>query len=90
MRHRRIWRASAFWLTVSLVLSAAVPIGVSAVKPTTPKLGLHDEQLLSKARVEGRATVTILVAAKGGAANQAEAAITNAGGTIRYRDAALS
>lgn len=89
MRHRRIWRASAFWLTVSLVISAAVPITVSAVKPTEPKLGLHDEQLLSKARVEGRATVTILVAAKGGAARQAEAAITGAGGTIRYRDAAL-
>ena len=89
MRHRRIWRASAFWLTVSLVISAAVPITVSAVKPTEPKLGLHDEQLLSKARVEGRVTVTILVAAKGGAARQAEAAITSAGGTIRYRDAAL-
>lgn len=89
MRHRRIWRASAFWLTVSLVVSAAVPITVSAVKPTEPKLGLHDEQLLAKARVEGRATVTILVAAKGGAARQAEAAITSAGGTIRFRDAAL-
>ena len=39
--------------------------------------------------MEGRSTVTILVAAKGGAAKQAEAAVTNAGGTVRYRDAAL-
>ena len=66
-----------------------VPMAVSAAKPTVPKLGLHDEQLLAKARIEGRATVTILVAAKGAAAKQAEAAVTNAGGTVRYRDAAL-
>jgi subtilisin family serine protease len=88
-QHRRAGRGFALGTIVVLAISAMLPMAVSAVKPTDPRLGLHDEQLLAKARIEGRASVTILVAAKGGAAKGAEAAITNAGGTIRYRDAAL-
>ena len=87
--HRRAGRGFALGSIVALVISAMLPMTALAAKPTSPRLGQHDEQLLAKARIEGRETVTILLAAKGGAARQAEAAITNAGGTIRYRDAAL-
>jgi subtilisin family serine protease len=88
-QHRRAGRGFALGFMAVLVASLMLPMTALAAKPTQPRLGLHDEQLLAKARIEGRETVTILVAAKGGAARQAEAAITNAGGTIRYRDAAL-
>ena len=87
--HRRAGRGFALGFIVVLVVSAALPLTAWPQSRPSPRLGLHDEQLLAKARIEGRASVTILVAAKGGAAKGAEAAITNGGGTIRYRDAAL-
>ena len=87
--HQRAGRGFALGFIAVLVIAAMLPMTALAAKPTTVRLGLHDEQQLAKAIAEGRATVTILVAAKGGAARQAEAAITAAGGAIRYRDAAL-
>ena len=86
-QHRRAGRGFALGFIVVLVVSAMLPTMALAVDPTEPRLGLHDEQLLAKAEVEGRKTVTILVAAKGGAIAQAEAAIVAAGGKVRYRDA---
>ena len=84
-QHRRAGRGFALGSIVALVISAMLPVTALAAKPTTARLGLHDEQQLAKASAEGRATVTILVAARGGAARQAEAVITAAGGAIRYR-----
>ena len=63
MVHRRVWRVSAFWLTFALLMSALIPITVSAARPTEPKLGLNDEELLAQARADGESPVTILVAA---------------------------
>jgi len=87
--HRHAGRAFALGFIVVLVVSAMVPMTALAKKPTEPRLGLHDEQLLAKAEVEGRPRVTILVAARGGVEAQAEAAIVAAGGIVRYRDAEL-
>ena len=77
--HRRAGRGFALGFIAVLVVSAMLPMTALAAKPTQPRLGLHDEQLLAKARIEGRETVTILLAAKGGAARQAEAAVTECG-----------
>ena len=87
--HRRAGRGFALGFVAVLVVSAMLPMTALAEKPADTRLGLHDQQLLARATADGRATVTILVAAKGGAANQAAAAIEAAGGTVRYRDAAL-
>ena len=87
--HRSAVRVFALGFIVTLLLTAALPMAALAKRPEAASLGLHDEQLLSRAVAEGRAQVTILVAAKGGEANAAASAITAAGGTINYRDNAL-
>ncbi len=88
--HRRAGRGFALGFIVVLVVSAMLPMTVLAKKPApSTSLGQHDEQLLAEARSQGRATVTLLIAAKGGAMQGALAAVAAAGGTIRYQDAAL-
>ena len=86
-------RAFALGFSVMLVLAAALPLGVlakdGAAQAAAASLGPDDERLLSEAISAGRSEVTVLVAAKGGAARQAAQAITNAGGRIAYRDDAL-
>ena len=87
--HRSAGRILALGFVVTLLLSAALPMAALAKRPETASLGLHDEQLLSRAVADGAAQVTVLVAAKGNAANQAAAAIAALGGTVNYRDNAL-
>jgi hypothetical protein len=89
-RHRRVGRGFAIGLSVALVLSAIVPMAALADDPQgAPGLGFTNEKLLGEAIANGEDTVTVLIAAKGGAARQAEAAVTAAGGRVKYRDAAL-
>ena len=83
-QHRRAGRGFALGSIVALVISAMLPMTALAAKPTEARLGLHDEQELAKAIAEGRGAVTILVAAKGGAAQRAEA------GSPRRRHCSLS
>ncbi len=52
-------------------------------------LSKHDRALLAEARASGESSVIILVAAKGGAANDAIRQLEALGATIQYRDAAL-
>jgi subtilisin family serine protease len=88
--HRHAVRVLALGFTVALLMSAMLPAAALAKRPQAAEsLGQHDEQLLAEAVAEGRAQVTILVAARGGQANAAASAITAAGGTINYRDSAL-
>src|SRR5919106_1862751 len=87
--HRGAVRVVVLAFAAALVLSAMVPIATLAKRPQTASLGHHDEQLLSQAVAEGKANVTVLVAARGGAAQAAADAITALGGTINYRDSAL-
>ena len=53
------------------------------------RLGAHDDQLLAEARLAGQTTVTLLVAAKGGAARDAARQLEALGGIVRKQDAAL-
>ncbi len=87
--HRNAGRVLALGFVATLLLSAALPMAALAKRPQTASLGLHDEQLLSRAVADGATQVTVLVAAKGNAAKQAADAIAALGGTIYYRDNAL-
>ena len=80
---------------VLAAVSAFVVIAVSVAVPATGAnggdkgLGKRDRALLAKAKVEGKSSVIVLVAAKGGAANDAIRDLEALGATIQYRDAAL-
>jgi subtilisin family serine protease len=88
--HQRAGRGFALGFIIALVLSATLPMATLAKGPEAARgLGLHDEQLLGEAIADGRDEVTVLIAAKGGAARQAAQAIAAAGGQIQYRDDAL-
>ena len=71
------------------LLALMLPSAAAANEPATRALGAQDEKLLSEAIADGQSTVTVLIAAKGGAARQAAQAIAAVGGSIRYRDDAL-
>lgn len=79
-------RGFALGFIVVLVVSAMLPLSALAAKPASPRLGLNDEQLLSKAVASGQQTVTILIAARGGEARQAASAVAAVGGTVQYRE----
>ena len=77
------------------VLSAAIAVAVAVAVPAIGAngndkgLSKHDRALLAEAKAEGKTSVIVLVAAKGGAANDAIRALEGLGGTVQYRDAAL-
>jgi subtilisin family serine protease len=70
---------------------AAVAIAVPAIGANGNDKGLskHDRALLAQAKADGKSSVIVLVAAKGGAANDAIRQLEGLGATIQYRDAAL-
>ena len=76
---------------LSAMVAVAVAVAVPAIGANGNDKGLskHDRALLAEAKAEGKTSVIVLVAAKGGAANDAIRALEGLGGTIQYRDAAL-
>jgi len=85
-------RKHALALAALGLMALAAAIALPAVAQTSGQgkgLGKHDRALLAEARVEGRDSVVVLIAAKGGQARDAIAQIEALGGTVQYRDAAL-
>ena len=78
-------------LTTLVGGSLALPTAASAAGGSSPgsSLGAHDDELLAQARVAGKSTVTLLVAAKGGAHRDAVRQLEGLGGVVRKQDAAL-
>ena len=81
-------------LTAALVASLLmVPLGVShtasAGKPSDDGLSKDDHELLAIAAASGQSSVTLLIAAKGGAAKQVVNGVQALGGVVGYRDDAL-
>jgi subtilisin family serine protease len=81
-------------LTAALVASLLmVPLGVShtasAGKPSDDGLSKDDHELLAIAAANGQGSVTLLIAAKGGAAKQVVSGVQALGGVVGYRDDAL-
>jgi subtilisin family serine protease len=85
-------RRHAFALAaLSAMIAVAVAVAVPAIGANGNKKGLskHDRELLAQAKVDGKSTVVIMVAAKGGAFNDAIRGLEGLGATIGYRDSAL-
>jgi len=72
-----------------MALAAAIALPAVAQTAQGQGLGKHDRALLAEARAEGKSSVIVLVAAKGGAAREAIAQLESLGAQIQYRDAAL-
>ena len=78
-------------LTTLVGGSLALPTAASAAGGSSPgsSLGANDDKLLAEARTAGKSTVTLLVAAKGGAHRDAVRQLEGLGGVVRKQDAAL-
>src|SRR6186997_1397401 len=77
------------------ILSAAIVVAVTIAVPAIGAngggkgLSKHDRELIAQARVDGKSTVIVMVAAKGGALNDAARDLEGLGAKIGYRDNAL-
>ena len=78
-----------------VALAATLVVGTFAVSPPAgagkPDTGLskRDRQLLAVAKANGEESVTLLVAARPGAAKQVVSGLQGLGGVVQYRDDAL-
>jgi subtilisin family serine protease len=72
-----------------MALAAAIALPAVAQTGQGQGLGKHDRALLADARAEGKHSVVVLVAAKGGAARDAIEQLEALGAQIQFRDAAL-
>jgi subtilisin family serine protease len=70
-------------------LATAIAIPAVGASGKAAKLTKHERALIAEARASGETSVIVMVAAKGGAANDAIRELEALGGTIQYRDAAL-
>ena len=82
-RFRRALGYSA--LALALAVVAAVPLTSAAADPAMG-LGARGNLLLKKARGEGAATVTLIVASKAGQNASVARSVAALGGTVRYRE----
>jgi hypothetical protein len=73
---------------VGCLLTAAAASGRtdSRAQAGPPKLGKHDQELLTRLEAEGRDRVTLLISAKEGQTEAATAALEQADALIQYRD----
>jgi subtilisin family serine protease len=77
-------------LVLVSALALMLPSAAVANEPqSSPGLGLNDEKLLAAAIASEQSSVTVLIAAKGGAVRQAAQAVAGVGGSVQYRDDAL-
>lgn len=85
---RRGWLKRSLGLIVILVLACSfVPAsGAAPANANGGKLRKADREALNQARVQGQATVTLLIAAKRGSYRAVSSGIAGLGGTVRFRD----
>jgi subtilisin family serine protease len=80
---------------VALAMAAFVAVAAVGALPavgqtgSVSKLSKHDHGLVAAARAQGKTSVTVMVAAKAGAAGDAARQLESLGATIGYRDNAL-
>ena len=86
MRRRHALALVALGLTA---LVAAIALPAVGANGKGAKLTKHERELIAEARAEGRSSIVVMVAAKGGATNDAIRELEALGGTIQFRDAAL-
>jgi subtilisin family serine protease len=86
MSHRRI---RAAFVASLLIASFGVSRPASAGKSSDDGLSKEDHKQLALARANGQSSVTLLIAAKPGAAKQVASGLRGLGATVGYRDDAL-
>lgn len=78
----------------ALALAVAVPVALGGTSAQAAsgggKLSKHDRELVAAARVEGKKTITVLIAAKSGSNKTVASGIASLGGSIRFRDDDIS
>jgi subtilisin family serine protease len=90
--HVPIGRVALACVTVALATALVAGLAVSAAGAAPsgqPRLSKEQRQLIAKARANGTATVTLLIAAQSGATKQVVSGLESLGATVRYRDDAL-
>jgi len=75
-------------LAVSFTAAVAFALS-STVLAASSHLSKHDHSLLAQAQVSGKSSVSLLIAAKPGAANAVATAVRSLGATMRYREDSL-
>ena len=80
---------------VVLVLLGVTALGLVVALPAIgangpgARLTKHERELIAEARAEGKSTIIVMVAAKGGAARDAIRELESLGGVVQFQDAAL-
>ncbi len=82
--YRKMFIVFSFVLMFAMVFSAVSP--ASAQSGSGGGLSKHDRELLAEAIVNGKSTVTLLIASQPGANRTVANGITKLGGTVRYRE----
>ena len=78
-----------------LVLLGVTALGLVVALPAIgangpgARLTKHERELIAEARAEGKSTIIVMVAAKGGAARDAIRELESLGGVVQFQDAAL-
>ncbi len=88
---RRRWSGACAVMAATLTISTlgVSPNPAGAGNGDDKGLGKSDRQLLATARANGAQAVTVMIAAKGGAAKQVVSGLQGLGGTVFYRDDSL-
>ena len=86
---RRINGVALALASVTALAVVAVAVPAVGANGNAARLSKHERQLLAEASAEGKTSIIVLVAAKGGAANDAMRDLEGLGASIQYRDAAL-
>jgi hypothetical protein len=83
------WSALAALAAAATVVAAFSIPALAGSGGARKGLSKNDRQLLAEARAEGKQTVVVLIAAKGGANRAVVSGLEGLGATVRYRDDAL-
>ena len=79
-------RRLAALVAVALLCAAVLPQTIAAAGPTGGKLSKQDRALIAEAAVTGKASVTVLIAARPGAVKTVASGLAALGATVRYRE----
>jgi hypothetical protein len=86
---RRIHGVALGILSATIVVAVSIAVPAIGANGGGKGLSKHDRELIAQARVAGKSTVIVMVAAKGGALNDAARGLEGLGAKIGYRDNAL-
>src|SRR4030095_2947656 len=87
--YRKVFSVLSFMLMLAMVLSATAPAFAQSSNGGGG-LSKHDRELLAEAIVNGKSTVTLLIASTPGSNNKVASGIQKLGGTVRYREDSIN